>query len=135
MPVPDFQSMMLPLLRQFGDGKEHSLHEILDQLARVFSLTEQEINELLPSGKQTTFYQSSGLGKNILYEIGFIGNSHHAHYRITERGKKVLKSNPTRIDMKYLEQFPEYIEFKEKEGTQREARKKAMTMVKKQDTP
>jgi restriction system protein len=119
MPVPDFQSMMLPLLQQFGDGKEHSLHEILDQLARVFSLTEQEINELLPSGKQTTFYNRVGWARTYFTKSGLLEMTRRAHYRITARGKEVLKSNPTRIDMKYLEQFPEYIEFKEKEGTRK----------------
>jgi restriction system protein len=110
---------MLPLLQQFGDGKEHSLHEILDKLAQVFSLSEQEINELLPSGKQTTFYNRVGWARTYFTKSGLLEMTRRSHYKITVRGQDVLKSNPARIDMKYLEQFPEYVEFKEKEGTRR----------------
>lgn len=119
MAVPDFQSIMLPLLQQFNDGKEHSLHEVLDKLTRVFSLSEQEINELLPSGKQTTFYNRVGWARTYFTKSGLLEMTRRSHYKITARGKEVLKSNPTRIDMKYLAQFPEYVEFKEKEGTRK----------------
>jgi restriction system protein len=119
MPVPNFQSMMLPLLQRFGDGREHSLHEILDQLAQEFSLTEQDMNELLPSGKQTTFYNRVGWARTYLAKSGLLEMTRRSHYRITARGKEVLKSSPSSINMKYLERFPEYVEFKEKEGTRK----------------
>jgi len=121
MPVPDFQSIMLPLLQLFGDDREHSLNDILDRLAQVFSLSEHEMNELLPSGKQTTFYSRVGWAKTYLTKAGLMERTQRSRYRITERGKDALKNNPARIDMKYLEKFPEYIEFKEKEGTRRKS--------------
>ena len=110
---------MLPLLKQFGDGKEHSLHETLDKLTQIFSLSEQDLNELLPSGKQTTFYNRVGWARTYFTKSGLLEMTRRSHYKITERGKEVLKSNPALINMKYLEQFPEYVEFKEKEGTRR----------------
>lgn len=119
MPIPDFQSIMLPLLQQFGDGKEHSLQETLDKLAQIFALTEQEINELLPSGKQPTFYNRVGWARTYFTKSGLLEMTRRSHYRITARGREVLKSNPIRINMKYLEQFPEYIEFKGKENTRK----------------
>jgi restriction system protein len=122
MPVPDFQTIMLPLLRHYGDGKEHSVHEALNELAKTFSLSEQEINEMLPSGKQTAFYNRVGWARTYLTKSGLLEMSRRSYYKITPRGKEVLKSNPDRIDMKYLEQFPEYIEFREKEGTRRKSR-------------
>jgi restriction system protein len=115
--------MMLPLLQQFGDGKEHSLHEILGQLAQEFSLTEQDINELLPSGKQTTFYNRVGWARTYFTKSGLLEMTRRSHYKITARGKEVLKSNPKQINMKFLEQFPEYIEFKEKEGTRKKGQR------------
>lgn len=121
MPVPDFQTIMLPLLQQFSDGKEHSIHEVLDNLAQVFSLSEQEVNELLPSGKQTTFYNRVGWARTYLAKSGLLEMPRRSFYKITERGCTVLDTPPTRIDMKYLEQFPEYIEFREREGTRRRA--------------
>jgi restriction system protein len=119
MTIPDFQSIMLPLLQIAGDGKEHSIHEYLDRLAALFSLTEEEINELLPSGKQTSFYNRVSWARTYLAKSGLMEMSRRSHYRITERGKQVLKSNPPRIDMKFLEQFPEFVEFRERDSGRR----------------
>jgi restriction system protein len=92
---------------------------VLDNLTQAFSLSEQELNEMLPSGKQTAFYNRLGWARTYLTKSGLLEMSRRSFYRITERGCNVLDSNPARIDMKYLEQFPEYIEFREKEGTRR----------------
>ena len=119
MPIPDFQSLMLPLLKLTGDGKEHSIHELLDKLTEKYSLSTQEVNELLPSGKQTTFYNRVGWARTYLSKSGLLEMSRRSYYRITERGVTVLRSNPSRIDMKFLEQYPEYVEFREKEGHRR----------------
>src|SRR5512136_666746 len=101
MAIPDFQSILLPLLRIFEDDKEHSVHELLEKLAKHFSLTEQELNVLLPSGKQSTFYNRVGWARTYLSKSGLLEMSRRSYYRITARGKEVLKGNPTRIDMKY----------------------------------
>jgi restriction system protein len=116
MTIPDFQSIMLPMLQIAGDGNEHSIHDFLDRLADHFSLTEQELNEMLPSGKQTTFYNRVGWARTYLSKSGLLEMSRRSYYRITERGKQVLRAKPSRVDMKYLEQYPEYVEFREKES-------------------
>ena len=61
MAVPDFQTLMLPLLRIADDGIEHTVHNAVVILAKEFSLTDNEINELLPSGKQKRFSNRVGL--------------------------------------------------------------------------
>jgi len=119
MPIPDFQSIMLPLLKLTGDGKEHSLHELFDKLTEEFLLSSQEINHLLPSGKQTTFYNRVTWARIYLTKSGLLEITRRSHYRITPRGEKVLETSPSRVDVKYLEQFPEYVEFREKAGSRR----------------
>jgi restriction system protein len=119
MAIPDFQSIMLPFLKIAGDEKEHSIPEYVDKLAIQFSLTEQEINTLLPSGKQTRFYNRVTWARIYLSKSGLLEMPRRSFSRITEQGKQVLRSNPTRIDMKFLEQFPGYIEFKKREPGQR----------------
>ncbi|MBI5294205.1 MAG: restriction endonuclease [Chloroflexi bacterium] len=128
MTVPDFQTIMLPLLQIAGDGQEHSGHEFIDQLARHFELNDEELNELLPSGKQTRFYNRVGWSRTYLLKSKLLETSRRSFYQITERGKDVLKSNPIRIDMKYLSRFPEYIEFKQKEN-EKEIKKSAVEEV------
>lgn len=113
MPIPDFQTLMLPVLEIFEDGNKHSIHEALDSLAHRFELTEEELNQLLPSGKQTTFYNRVGWARTYLSKSGLLEMTRRSFYKLTDRGKAVLASNPTRIDMKFLEQFPEYVEFRQ----------------------
>lgn len=122
MAVPDFQTIMLPLLHCFGDSQEHSTQELLDILAKQFSLTEEELDALLPSGKQTIFYNRVGWARTYLTKARLLEMSRRSYYRITERGKEVLARNPSRIDVKFLEQFPEYIEFRERESGRRKSK-------------
>jgi restriction system protein len=122
MAVPDFQTIMLPLLQIAGDGQEHSGHEFLEQLAKHFQLNDEELNELLPSGKQTRFYNRVGWARTYLIKSKLLEMTQRSIYQITERGKEVLTSNPNRIDMNYLRRFPEYLEFREKENDQEKVR-------------
>lgn len=114
MAIPDFQTIMLPLLQFMGDGKEHSLHEITDSLSLTFGLSPVEVNELLPSGKQTRFYNRVTWARIYLSKTGLLETTRRSYYRITDRGKDILITNPNRIDMKFLEQFPEFVEFRER---------------------
>jgi restriction system protein len=113
MAIPDFQTLMFPLLQLTADGQEHSIHEFVDTLAKQFSLTPQDLAELLPSGKQPKFYNRVGWTRTHLSKAGLLETTRRSYYRITDRGREVLKEKPTRIDMKYLRKFPEYVEFKD----------------------
>ncbi|MEJ5345000.1 MAG: restriction endonuclease [Chloroflexus sp.] len=112
MPIPDFQTIMLPMLRVMADGQEHSIQGLLDRLAETFSLSEEELRELLPSGKQTLFYNRVGWARTYLAKAGLLETTRRSYYRITARGQQVLQQNPSRIDIRFLEQFPEYLEFR-----------------------
>lgn len=123
MAVPDFQSIMLPLLKLASNGQEHSGQELLEKLAKHFDLNDEDINELLPSGKQTRFYNRVGWARTYLIKSKLLEMPRRSFYKITERGQDVLKGNPICIDMNYLKRFPEYIVFKEKQN-ERDDKKK-----------
>jgi len=112
MAIPDFQTIMLPLLQFAGDGKEHSIHEAHDFLADYFKLTPEEVNETLPSGVQKRFYNRVGWARTYLKKSGLLTSPRRTYFQITEQGKQVLAENPSKIDMRYLERFPEYQAFK-----------------------
>ena len=114
MPVPDYQTLMLPLLKVAGDGQEHRTSDVADRLARDFKLTEEERQQLLPSGKQTMFTNRVAWAKTYLVQAGLLEATKRAHFRITDRGRKVLTDTPARIDNEYLSQFPEFIQFRER---------------------
>jgi restriction system protein len=115
MPVPDFQSIMLPMVRFIGDGGEHKLGEIIDGLANSFGLTETERGTLLPSGRQLQFDNRVGWAKLYLQKAGLVESTGRAKVKLTKRGAHVLQQNPPRIDIKFLMQYPEFVEFRRRD--------------------
>src|SRR5213593_620868 len=112
MPVPDFQSLMLPLLRIAVDGKEHSLAEARDVLAGEFKLLDAEREELLPSGRVSRFANRVAWAKSYLQQAGLLLSPRRGHFQISPRGRGVLESPPERIDIRFLGQFPEFTEIR-----------------------
>jgi len=112
MPIPDYETLMLPLLKYAGDEKEHSLHDAIQHLSKLFGLSEAEKRELLPSGKQALMYNRVGWARTYLKNAGVLEATRRGYFRITDRGLQVLKDNLSQINTKYLEQFPEFVAFK-----------------------
>lgn len=112
MAIPDYQTTMLPLLQFARDKKEHTLHEAVEKLAVVFKLNDQEKEILLPSGQQTVFFNRVGWARTYLKKAGLLESPRRSYFNITKRGLEVLSSNPTRVDVKFLDQFPEFVAFK-----------------------
>lgn len=112
MTIPDFQQFMLPILRIVEDGKEHKMREVIEKAAEICNLSHEERTQLLPSGKQYRFENRIGWARTYLKKAGLLSTPSRGLIKITERGKEVLKKNPSKIDTNFLEQFPEYLEFK-----------------------
>jgi restriction system protein len=106
--IPDFQSLMLPLLTITSDKQEHSRSEVCDTLAQQFSLTEQDRSELLPSGRQGKFDNRVAWAKSYLKMAGLLETTGRGRFRATPRGISALERTPARIDIKFLMQFPEF---------------------------
>ncbi|HLO87394.1 MAG TPA: restriction endonuclease [Nostocaceae cyanobacterium] len=111
MSIPDFQTIMLPLLKYASDGKEHTLRETITYLADKFNLTEEERKELLQSGQQTVFDNRVGWSRTYLKKAGLLETPKRGCFKITDRGIEVLKQSPQEINVKFLKQFPEFIQF------------------------
>jgi len=112
MAIPDFQSVMLPLMRLCADGKDHAISETTETLANQFKLTYDERKALLPSGVQEIFRNRVAWAKSHLKMAGLLETPKRGIYRITERGLETVRKNPTMINLKYLHQFPEYVAFR-----------------------
>lgn len=113
MPIPDYQTCMLPFLRFLGDGSEHTLRDAEEALANQFHLTPSERVELLPSGQQGIFKNRIGWARTYLKKAGLLEAPKRGIFKITDRGMSALASSPARIDVKYLEQFAEFLEFRD----------------------
>src|SRR5437870_3894129 len=111
MAVPDFQSFFKPLLDLAADGKEHSMRETRDAIAKTMALPEADMKELLPSGLQTKFDNRVAWAKSYFVQAKVLEPSRRGHFRITQRGLDLHKLGHKRIDVRILNQYPEFIEF------------------------
>jgi restriction system protein len=118
MAVPDYQSVMLPLLRFSAHlGTETSTSEAVEALAKELGLTEDDLKEMLPSGIQATFVNRVGWASTYMKKAGLLEATRRGFYQITERGKDLLKKQPKTINVKLLKQYPEFLEFQQLKGT------------------
>ena len=111
MPVPKFFEFFVVLLEALKDGELHSAKEVKEIIARKMNLTEADISELVPSGRQTTFYNRVNWAKTYLQKAGLVETPQRGVYRITAEGKKTLKSG-ARIDIEYLANYDTFKNFR-----------------------
>jgi len=135
MPIPDFQTCMLPLLRFAADGKEHQLKEASQHLAQEFKLTDKEQNEFLPSGQQPVFINRIGWARSYLKKAGLLDNTRRGYFQITTPGQTVLKEAPPKINIKYLDRFPEFKEFWDKYRSKKSTDEESEEVVEAETAP
>lgn len=107
--IPDFQAVMLPLLKNLSDEQTHHVRDLVEQIAKEFNLTEQERSELLPGGTQEIINNRVGWAASYLKKAQLIQSSKRGYFQITSNGKKLLNQNITVLDVKLLKTIPEFL--------------------------
>ncbi len=120
MPVPDFQSFFRPLLDLAADGKEHSIQEARESIGKTMALSEEDMKELLPSGTQTKFDNRVAWAKSYFVQGKVLESSRRGYFKISQRGLDLHKRGHKRIDIRILNQYPEFIEFHKARGAKEE---------------
>lgn len=120
MAVPDFQTLMLPVLQACRDGDEHRTAALVEAMADRFELTAEEREQLVPSGQQRLIANRTHWAITYLVKAGLLQRIRKGVIRITERGRRVLDEKPERIDTQYLKRFPELRAFLEPAGDEDE---------------
>lgn len=115
MPIPDYQTLMLPLLRYAAQQGSATLRAATDYLAEVFDLSEDERRHPLPSGRQSMIANRVGWARTYLAKAGLVRATKRGAFEVTDRGQQVLAQRPLRIDNSFLSQFQEFIEFKRRD--------------------
>jgi restriction system protein len=93
MAVPDFQTVMLPLLVLMGDGAEHGLAEVFETLGDRLGLSPEDKKELLPSESDVKFDNRVRWAAFYLRKAGLLERTGRGKIRITERGQQVLRGS------------------------------------------
>lgn len=110
MPIPDFQSLMLPVLKSSSNGEVKTTN-VIEKLGKDLGLSETELTELLPSGKQTKFANRVNWAKSYLGKAGLVTLTKRGYFEASDKGKQVLSSPPPKITIKFLEAYPEFVAF------------------------
>jgi restriction system protein len=111
MPVPDFQSFFVPVLRIVADRKDHSMSELRERVAADLALTPDDLNQKLPSGVQTVFANRVAWSAVYLNKAGALERIKRGVFRITDRGKDLLALNVPRLTIRDLSKYPEFVAF------------------------
>ena len=111
MAIPDYQTIMLPLLKLTADQNEHRFRDIVETLAHEFKLSQEERKTLLPSGTAFLFDNRVGWARVYLVKAMLLEKRERGFVKITRRGLQLLMQKPAKIDRKLLEQYTEFIEF------------------------
>ena len=112
MAIPDFQTFLRPMLESVADGKLHKVREIAPEISMKFQLSTNDLEELLPSGKQTRFINRVHWAATFLNAAKLIERKGRSVIAITERGRGELKSAPAKITVQYLMKYPEFQKFR-----------------------
>lgn len=111
MAVPKYDELMKPLLDAVKDGEVYKIKDVTAVLAQQLNLSSDDLAEMLPSGRQTVFKNRVGWAKTYLKKAGLLDSPARATIVITDAGKQVVAENPEKIDSKYLERFPSFVDF------------------------
>lgn len=118
MPIPNYQTLMLPLLKLLKDKQEHTMKDIIENLSVQFNLTDEE--RRIPTSirkKEPLISNRSYWARAYLKKAGLIESNKPGFVKITDRGLETLDKNLQRIDTKYLYTFPEFRELQAKRKT------------------
>lgn len=114
MAIPDYQSLMLPVLRATSDGLEHQMREIISLLIDRYDMTEEEKTRLLPSGAANVFGSRVAWAKTYLKQAGLLSSPRRGVFVITAGGKELLAKNPLSIDNNTLNSYKDFRDFRER---------------------
>jgi restriction system protein len=110
MAIPNYQELMLPVLQTLNKKGGLKTTECADNVANLLGLNDQEIAELLPSGKQRTIHNRTGWAAWYMMQAGLISRPKRGWIEITEEGRKLLEENPDHIDRRTLMRYPSFVE-------------------------
>lgn len=111
MTVPDYQTLMLPVLRALSDGVEAPISEVRTRVAAAEHLTDQDLKEMLPSKRQSVFANRVGWAVSYMEHAGLVERVRRAVYRVTAEGKRLLQQSPSQIDLNVLRTYPTFIDW------------------------
>lgn len=107
MPIPDYETLMLPVLKLFGDGAV-KVSDCLPSIKNQFGITDEEADRLIPSGRVTVLANRTHWARTYLAKAGLLTSPKRNHHLITPLGNIVLSEKPSTINNAYLRRFDDF---------------------------
>ena len=112
MPVPDYQTLMLPLLKRLELEKDPvPVRKFLDPIADEFGLSEEDRSQRIPSGLENLLSNRLAWARTYLGKAGLLSSPKRGVVCITDAGRELLKKNVTTIDLNVLRRYPSFVEW------------------------
>ena len=111
MSVPGYQEFMFPILKCLYDGGQYHKKKICEKMIGVFNLTQEQLDERLPSQSEPTYINRVGWAITYMKKAGLIDSPTRACYVITDEGKKLVDNNVINLNTKYLRKYPSFVDF------------------------
>lgn len=111
MALPTYEEFMFPILKCLSDNEIHYKHDIFNEMKEVFKLTEEQINETLPSQTQPTYMNRIGWALTYLKKAGLLESPSRAYFKITDEGQNIVKDNIINLNSKFLNKYKSFQEF------------------------
>lgn len=109
--VPDYQTLMLPVLKLLSDGKDHRMPDLVEGMRQHFRLSDEDMKQMLPSGSQLTLNNRIHWARFYMAKAGLVESEARGKYKISPKGLDFLRTNPAEISVASLKSFPEFAEF------------------------
>lgn len=109
--IPQYHTLMLPLLKVMGGGSELTTNQMRDAVADHLGLSAEALSQRLPSGTQTAFDNRMGWARTYLFKAGLIERPRRATYVISQSGKDLLSNPPAAIDAEFLRSYEQFNDF------------------------
>lgn len=133
MAIPDYQSIMKPLLKLLADRKNHHIRDVVKTLANEFNLTDEELEELLPTGRSPLFYNRVGWARLHLKKASLVEDPDRGYIKITSNGLEALAKKPQQINKQFLRQYPAYQKAQEESRARRKSKALSATVCEEAD--
>ena len=133
MSVPGYQEFMFPILKCLYDGGQYHKKKICEKMIEVFNLTQEQLDERLPSQAEPTYINRVGWAITYMKKAGLIDSPTRACYVITDEGKKLVDNNVINLNTKYLRKYPSFVDFQK--ASHDTSAKETVDVAKDDETP
>lgn len=110
MPIPKFNELFNDVLELLSDKNEYKTRDVKEILSKKLDLTDEERQQLIPSGTEPIIKNRIGWSITSLKKAGYVESKKWGSVNITDLGLKEHENNPD-ITIDDLMKIPSYQEY------------------------